>query len=59
MERLKALFQNPAFNVAMPFMEPFPIGLGVTLISAAILRRPRQERATRHASAAPLASPRP
>ena len=37
-------YANPLFNVAVTFMEPFPVGLIVTLISAAILRRkPRQD----------------
>ena len=35
----KRLYANPLFNIAFTFMEPFPIGLGVTLISAAVLRR--------------------
>lgn len=33
------LYANPFFNVGITFMEVFPIGLIVTLISAAILRR--------------------
>ena len=33
------LYQNPFVNMAYTFMEPFPIGLIMTLISAAILRR--------------------
>jgi hypothetical protein len=35
----KEEYKKPAFNVAMTFLEVFPIGLGVTLLSAAILRR--------------------
>jgi hypothetical protein len=36
-------YQNPLYNSAVTFMEIFPVGLIVTLISAAILRRkPRQ-----------------
>ncbi|HVN19665.1 MAG TPA: DUF4199 domain-containing protein [Dongiaceae bacterium] len=38
-EQFKQTYNNPAVNVAMTFMEVFPIGLGVTLLSAAILRR--------------------
>jgi hypothetical protein len=30
---------NPLINAAVTFMEPFPIGLIISLISAAILRR--------------------
>ncbi|MBI2212699.1 MAG: DUF4199 domain-containing protein [Acidobacteria bacterium] len=33
------LYKNPFINVAMTFMEVFPVGLIVTLVSAAILRR--------------------
>lgn len=33
------LYKNPLFNVAVTFMEVFPVGLIVTLVSAAILRR--------------------
>lgn len=32
-------YQNPLFNSAITFMEVFPVGLIVTLVSAAILRR--------------------
>jgi hypothetical protein len=38
-KRYKALEDNPLTNAAMTFIEPFPVGLLVTLISAAILRR--------------------
>jgi len=39
MEDFKRMYQNPLLNVAMTFSEPFPIGLLVTLISAAVLRK--------------------
>jgi hypothetical protein len=39
MARFKELYANPLFNVGMTFMEIFPVGLVVTLISAAILRK--------------------
>ena len=32
-------YKNPLVNAAMTFMEPFPVGLFITLISAAVLRR--------------------
>jgi len=38
-KRYKALEDNPLTNAAMTFLEPFPVGLLVTLISAALLRR--------------------
>jgi hypothetical protein len=33
------LYQNPLVNMAYTFMEPLPVGLIITLLSAAILRR--------------------
>jgi hypothetical protein len=33
------LYQNPLVNVAYTFMEPLPVGLFISLISAALLRR--------------------
>ena len=39
MEQFKQTYRNPLVNVAMTFMEVFPVGLGVTLLSAAILRK--------------------
>jgi hypothetical protein len=39
MNQMKVMLQNPLFNIAMTFIEPFPVGLVMTLISAAILRR--------------------
>ena len=39
MKSLKAMYDNPFINAAMTFVEPFPVGLIVTLISAAILRK--------------------
>ena len=33
------LYQNPFVNAAYTFIEPFPVGLIITLISAAVLRR--------------------
>lgn len=39
MKSMKALYDNPLFNAAVTFVEPFPIGLIVSLASASILRR--------------------
>jgi hypothetical protein len=33
------LYQNPLINMAYTFMEPLPVGVLITLISAAVLRR--------------------
>lgn len=41
-KKYKELYENPFFNAAMTFIEPFPIGLAITLISAAVLKRKAQ-----------------
>jgi hypothetical protein len=38
-EHSQQLYQNPLVNMAYTFIEPFPVGLIMTLISAALLRR--------------------
>jgi hypothetical protein len=40
---LVKLLDNPLTNAAVTFTEPFPVGLLVTLISAAVLRKPRAD----------------
>jgi len=42
MEEFKAMYKNPLFNVAMTFVEPFPVGLVITLVCAGVLRRKRR-----------------
>ena len=39
--QMKAMYDNPLTNAAITFIEPFPVGLVVTLVSAGILRRRR------------------
>ena len=39
MKSFTAMLNNPLYNAAITFTEPFPIGLIVTLISAAVLRK--------------------
>ena len=39
MKRFKELYENPFFNAAITFLEPLPVGLILTLISAIILRK--------------------
>jgi hypothetical protein len=39
MAELKKMLDRPLVNAAMTFVEPFPVGLVVTLISAAVLRK--------------------
>jgi hypothetical protein len=38
-KQFKQMYDNPAVNVALTFMEVFPIGPAVTLLSAGILRK--------------------
>jgi len=38
-KKYKEMYANPLLNAAMTFIEPFPVGLVITLISAAVLRR--------------------
>ncbi len=39
MEQMKTQYGNPLFRLPITFLEIFPVGLLITLISAAILRR--------------------
>jgi Protein of unknown function (DUF4199) len=39
MKKFMALYQNPFINSAMTFIEPFPVGLAITLVCAGILKR--------------------
>ena len=39
MDQMKAMYDNPLTNAAITFIEPFPVGLIVTLVSAGILRK--------------------
>ena len=38
MKNFKTMYDNPFINAAFTFIEPFPVGLIITLISSAILR---------------------
>lgn len=40
MESMQSQYANPLFRLPMTFLEIFPVGLLITLISAAILRNP-------------------
>lgn len=39
MQAFRVMYDKPLFNAAITLLEPFPIGLAVTLISAAVLRK--------------------
>jgi hypothetical protein len=41
MEQMKVAYANPLFRLPMTFIEIFPVGLVIALISAAILRNPK------------------
>ncbi|HEY9216406.1 MAG TPA: DUF4199 domain-containing protein [Phenylobacterium sp.] len=41
MEGMKRSYANPLFRVPMTFLEIFPVGLLISLVSAALLRNPR------------------
>jgi len=42
MKNMKALLDNPLTNAAATFTEPFPVGLIITLISSALLRKKKK-----------------
>lgn len=41
MQEFTALYKNPVFNIAITFIEPVPVGLLFTLVSAGVLSRRR------------------
>ncbi len=42
LKKYKEMYENPLFNSLVTFLEPFPIGLVITLLSAAVLRKTTQ-----------------
>lgn len=44
-ERSMQLYANPIFNAAVSFLEPLPVGLLLSLVSAGVLRRKRESTA--------------
>ncbi len=52
-QKTRKLYENPLYNAAITFLEPFPVGLLMTLLSAAILRKqpkPQPAQSALHAS---------
>lgn len=47
LESLRANYANPLFRIPMTFLEIFPVGLLVSLVSALLLRNPKLLPATR------------
>ena len=43
MKNFKTWYDNPFKNAAITFTEPFPVGLIITLVSAAILRKKKKD----------------
>lgn len=43
MEEFAELYKNPLVNIAMTFLEPLPVGLVFTLVTAGVLCRRRKE----------------
>ena len=42
-EKFAELYKNPLINVAMTFMEPLPVALIISLVSAGVLSRKKKE----------------
>jgi hypothetical protein len=42
--KFQELYRNPFINAAITLVEPFPVGLVITLVCAGILSRKRRER---------------
>lgn len=51
LERWAKLYENPAVNIAITFLEPMPVGLIMTLVAAGVLSRRRRVPASGHALA--------
>jgi hypothetical protein len=43
MEKFAVMYQNPAINAAITFLEPLPVALVLTLVSAGVLSRRRKD----------------
>jgi uncharacterized membrane protein (UPF0136 family) len=53
-QKMKVLYNNVFYNAAYTFLEPFPVGLAITLLSAAVLRK----RAEPQSASSPLPATR-
>ena len=52
MRKFKPIYDNPFFNAAISFTEPFPVGLIITVISSLILRKRKKSLGAASAAAA-------
>jgi hypothetical protein len=46
LQKYAAMYQNPAFNAAITFLEPLPVALVMSLVSAGVLSRRKKAGAT-------------
>jgi len=51
-QHMKEMYAHPLYRMLMTFIEPFPIGLLITLISAAVLRKKARPEAAQAAATA-------
>ena len=51
-QHMKEMYAHPLYRMLMTFIEPFPIGLLITLISAAVLRKKAQPESAQTAATA-------
>jgi len=42
MQEFAEMYKNPLVRFAFTFLEPFPVGFGVSLISALVLKKPKK-----------------
>ena len=52
MKNFKVMYDKPLINAAYTFIDPFPVGLVITLISAAALRKKADPQPVRSATTA-------
>jgi hypothetical protein len=55
-QRFAVMYRNPAINAALTFLEPLPVGLVFTLVTAGVLSRGRRRSADAGAGAGAAAS---
>ena len=54
MNKFREMYENPLVNIAITFLEPFSVGLIVSLVAAGVLRRRRDPNALAESTAAGL-----
>lgn len=51
MKKFAELYKNPIYNAAFTFMEPFPVGVIMSVVAAGILRRRKKDLTSQPATA--------